>query len=163
MEGSRPSVENVSVEILAKIKCFWDVLLITVLCLSVVTNRQDHPVLPLILLVTLAVLLVEHRLHLLARVPLDPLTIKGILSSWLDLAINEGTGKASHQLLSFFVGLGLAYVVILVSTLETCYVGVGWQDGIFRVSVEHGLNGGDVGRQVSLPLAAQCSSYLSAA
>jgi hypothetical protein len=62
------------------------------------------------------VLLVEHRLHLLAGISLDPLTVVGILRPWLHLTVDESAGKASHQLLGFIVGCWLACRII--STLN---------------------------------------------
>jgi hypothetical protein len=65
---------------------------------------------------TATVLLVEHRLHLLAGISLNPLTVVGILRSWLHLTVDESAGKASHQLLGFVVGCWLACRII--STLN---------------------------------------------
>jgi hypothetical protein len=55
----------------------------------------------------LAVLLVKHGLGLLHGISLDPLTVEGILSPWLDLTVNESSGETSHYFLGFIVGSGL--------------------------------------------------------
>jgi hypothetical protein len=82
-------------------------LVITVLLITSTTSTTST---------TATVLLVEHRLHLLAGISLNPLTVVGILRSWLHLTVDESAGKASHQLLGFVVGCWLACRII--STLN---------------------------------------------
>ena len=54
------------------------------------------------------VLLLEHALVLVHGVTADSLAVEGVLGTWLDFAIDEGSGETGHQLLGFVVGGGLA-------------------------------------------------------